>query len=90
MKRTLSAWYRHYKMLYFMLFLVVLGFGAWAWYGSLHRYSWNSEEKKAFIDSYAKETSFKETKFRDVVDRLKERARMHDEIPEIKRDIFNK
>ena len=87
-KQLLFAWYRHYKVLFFFCFCIVLGFGGVAWYHDLYRYSWTGEEKKAFLDTYAKETNFKEAKFRETVDRLNGLRLSHDESPSIKKDVF--
>lgn len=87
-KQALFFWYRHYKVMFFVLFLIVLGFGGWSWYYSLYRYRWNDAEKKQFLDAYFKETAFKEAKFRDVIDRLKERAYLYEKNPDLGRDIF--
>lgn len=87
-RNTVFFWYRHYKVFLFVVFLIVLGFGGWVWYDSLYGYSWNEQEKKDFIDSYVKETKFKETGFNDVIKRMKERASEHETNPQVKRNIF--
>lgn len=87
-KNMLFFWYRHYKAMFFLLFLVVLSIGGWNWYYSLYRYSFSDEEKKQYVEQYFKETTFKEARFREVVDDLVERRRMHEETLELKRDIF--
>ncbi len=88
-KQLMFSWYRHYKALFFFCFCVVLGLSSVAWYRSLHQYSWSDEQKKAFLDSYVKETNFKEAKFRETVDRVKRMAESHTERIDIKRDIFS-
>ncbi|MBI2439522.1 MAG: hypothetical protein HYV45_02900 [Candidatus Moranbacteria bacterium] len=88
-RAPLVFWYKHYKILYFLCFCVVLGFGGWFWYYSLHRYSWNDEQKKKFLDSYVKETNFRESRFREAVDQLKHAAIDHEKQPVLKRDIFS-
>lgn len=85
---VLSFWYRHYKILFFFGFLVVLLIGGWNWYSSLYQYRLSDEEKKQYVEQYFKETTFKETQFRNVVDALSERARLHEEILQPKRNIF--
>lgn len=88
-KQLMFSWYRHYKALFFLCFCIVLGFSGVTWFHSLHQYSWNDEQKKAFLDSYVKETNFKEVKFRETVDRVKRMADSHRERLEVKRDIFS-
>lgn len=87
-REWLSAWYRNYKILFFFLFLAVLGMGGWNWYQSLYRYQWSEEEKKKYLDSYVKETHFKEVQFQDIVERLKAREDSYKEDFSVKRDIF--
>ncbi|MFZ2299946.1 MAG: hypothetical protein WAW00_02340 [Candidatus Moraniibacteriota bacterium] len=87
-KGVMFFWYRHYTAMFFLLFLVVLSLGGWKWYYSLYRYRLSDEEKKRYVEQYFKETTFKEARFRDVVDDLVERRRMHEETLELKRDIF--
>lgn len=85
---TLVLWYRYYKILVFIGFFLVLSFGGWNYYHSVYQYRFSDEEKKQYVDSYFKETTFKETRFNEVVDSLRARARMHEETLEIKRNIF--
>lgn len=87
--QPLFIWYRHYKLLFFISFLIVLGFGGFAWYRDLYGYSWDDAKKREFLDTYAKETSFKEAKYRDTVDRLKERSENHRSDPALTKDIFS-
>lgn len=86
--QPLFVWYRHYKLLFFFSFLVVLGFGGYAWYQDLYGYGWNDAEKRAFLDTYSKETTFKEAKYRDAVERLEQRAERHKTDPSLSKDIF--
>lgn len=88
-KRLMFFWYRHYKVMFFMGFLVVLGFGGFVWYKNLYQYQWSEETKKAFLEQHFKETRFKERAFNNVVEHLKERARFHEGTPALSRDIFS-
>lgn len=87
-KRMIFSWYRHYKAAFFLVFLIVLGFGGWSWFQSLYRYQWTEEEKKTYLDSYFKETTFKEGKFQASVDDLKKRSESHEETLKLERDYF--
>lgn len=84
----LSFWYRYYKVLFFLGFFTVLLIGGWNWYSSLYQYRLSDEEKKQYVEQYFKETTFQETKFRDVVEALSERARLHEETLKLNRNIF--
>lgn len=84
----LTFWYRHYKALCFFSFFVVLLIGGWNWYYSFYRYRLSDDEKKQYVEQYFKETTFKEAKFRETVEALAERARLHEEALKPKRNIF--
>lgn len=85
---VLVFWYRSYKIFVFAGFLLVLSLGSWNYYYSVYRYHFSDEEKKQYIDSFFKETAFKETKFHEVVDSLLARKRMHEGTLDLKRNIF--
>jgi hypothetical protein len=86
---VMFMWYRHYKILFFCGFLVVLGMGAFVWYRYLHLYQWSDESKLQFIEQHFKETVFKEKQFDALVLRLDERALSHEETLELTRDLFS-
>lgn len=88
LRDTIFFWYRHYKVLLFLGFLIVLSIGGWDWYQSLYQYHFSDDEKKQYIESYFKETSLNEAKFRGTVDALQARARTHEEWLSLKRNIF--
>ncbi|HLC95505.1 MAG TPA: hypothetical protein VJH89_03370 [Patescibacteria group bacterium] len=87
-KRTLSFWYRFYKVLFFICFLIVLGIGGWNWYYSLYRYHLSDEEKRIYTEQNFKETTFKEAEFRNLVNALVEQARVHTQTITLERNIF--
>lgn len=84
----LVLWYRHYKVLIFAFFLLVLAFGGWVYYYSVFQYHFSDEEKRQYVDSYFKETTFKEARFHEVVDSIVARARIHENTIELRRNIF--
>ncbi len=88
MKKTMFSWYRHYKLLFFLGFLIVFGYGGFSWYQHLYQYQWSDESKKQFLETNFKETVFQESTFKDTVARLKKQTRIHEESPALKRDIF--
>lgn len=81
-------WYRFYKVLFFIGFIIVLGVGAYFWYSNLYQYRWSAERKKEFIETNFKATVFREKPFQQLVLDLKERARRHEEALPLTRDIF--
>lgn len=88
-KYVMFFWYRHYKAMFFSGFLIVLVSGGFFWYQHLYQYQWDEGKKKEFLEKNFKETSFKEKAFRDTVERLKDRARIHEEVPGLSRNIFS-
>ena len=85
---ALVLWYRHYKVVIFIGFLVVLAYGGWNYYFSLYQFRFSDQEKQQYVDSYFKETIFKEKRFHDVVDSLAARARAHTTVLSLSRNIF--
>lgn len=83
------SWYRHYKILFFVGFLVVFGIGAVVWYRYLHIYQWSDESKQQFIEQHFKETVFKEKLFDTLVARLDERATAHETKLPLTKDLFS-
>lgn len=88
-KQWMLFWYRHYKGMFFFGFLVVLGSGGYFWYNNLYQYRWNEEQKNQFIEKHFKSTVFQEKKFHQLVDDLRDRAKRHEEIPSLSKDIFS-
>ena len=85
---ALSFWYRHYKALFSLSFLIVILIGGWNWYYIFYKYRLSDEEKKHYVEQYFKETVFNEAKFRSTTEALTQRARMHEEVPENRRNFF--
>lgn len=88
-KRIMASWYRSYKVMFFISFLLVLGFGGYLWYSKLYQYRWSDERKKEFIETNFKATSFKEGAFERLVVSLKDRAARHEKVPQLSRNIFS-
>lgn len=83
-----SFWYRHYKMFFFLGFLIVLSLGGWDYYYSVFKFRFTDDEKKQYVDSYFKETIFNEEKFRNVIDGLTYRAEKYEESLLLDKNIF--
>ena len=82
------AWYRQYKILFLLLFLGTLGLAGYFWHFSLFRYQWTDQQKKAYLEQYFKETSFRGEEYNRLVEHLKMEREKHQRGPELKRDIF--
>lgn len=89
LKHGMFFWYQHYKVLFFVGFLIVLGWGGYYWYNNLYRYHWSDEQKKEFIATHFKATVFKEQAFNQLVGQLKEREQQYGEPVPLTRDIFS-
>lgn len=87
-KKVLFFWYRHYKLLFFFGFLSVAAYGGYSWYRNLYQYQWSDQQKTEFLEKNFTETAFQEKNFQDVVARLKERSRIHEQDLILERDIF--
>lgn len=82
-------WYRYYKLMFFVGFLLVLGLGGYFWYSNLYQYRWSDQRKAEFIEKNFKATIFKEKAFHELVANLKERMRRHEKAVPLSRDIFS-
>jgi hypothetical protein len=69
-KRIFVLWLKHYKLLFFISFLIVAGLGGYEWRKSLFAYAWSPEERKAYLEKTIKETVFHEDKFLMVLEKL--------------------
>lgn len=89
LKRGMFFWYQHYKIMFFAGFVAVLSLGGYFWYNNLYQYHWSDEQKKEFIATHFKATTFKEKAFAQLVTDLKARAERHQEPLHLSRDIFS-
>ncbi len=89
LKRGMFLWYRYYKMMFFLGFLIVVGLGGYFWYNNLYGYSWSDEKKNEFITTHFKATVFKEKAFEGLVGNLQERMKRHEDSLVLTRDLFS-
>lgn len=82
------VWIRHYKLLFVFIFLLLTGFSGHQWYQYLYRYSWTPEQRKAYLESTAKETAFQEEKFMGALGRLEADRARYGESLSLDRDLF--
>ena len=87
-KRIIHQWIKRYKVLFFILFLIVSALGGIQWYLNLNRYVWTAEEKKVFLERTIKETVFQEEQYRNVLKDLEDLALEHAASHELSRDLF--
>lgn len=87
-RRGLYFWIQHYKSLFVVSFFIVTGFIAYEWNHDLYEYHWTEGERKAYLETTAKETAFDEKKFLGVIERLDQDRERHESKFETGRDLF--
>lgn len=87
-QQFLLRWMKHYKLLFFAIFLMVMGWGGYQWWYSLYKYHWNDEDRKAYLTATVKETSFHEQAFQQVLTKLDDLAAAHRQTIVPKRELF--
>lgn len=60
----------------------------YVWYSAVYAYDWTEEQKNQYRREYAGETTFREERFNHTVEALQERARLHQTLPQVTKDIF--
>lgn len=87
-RRSLYFWIRHYKSLFTLSFVLLSAFVGYQWHRDLYRYHWTEDERKAYLETTAKETAFQEKKFLEVLDQLAKDRAAHQEVMGTGRDLF--
>ncbi len=82
------AWYRYFKLFFTVLFFVIMAFGGYLWYASLYNYSWDEEQKQAYMEKTFTETNLKEKEFSRLLETLKTRQTEHQNPLNISRNLF--
>ena len=85
--RMILLWYFSHRYLFFALLIVTVVSGLWFWKQAVYQYHWNDAEKRVYLNEHAKETSFKEEKFKSVLEDARSREESFQEKPE-SRDLF--
>jgi hypothetical protein len=85
--RMILLWYFSHRYLFFILLLVTVSSGLWFWKQTVYQYHWSDAQKRAYLNEHAKETSFKEEKFRNALEEAHLREQSFQEKQEF-RDIF--
>lgn len=85
--RLVLMWYFSHKYLFFVLLIITASSGIWFWKQAVYQYHWTDEQKRLYLNEHAKETNFKEDKFKSA---LEEVAAKEDSFKEKReyRDIF--
>lgn len=83
-----ACWRRRSSLVFFVLFLLVAGFGVFSWYQSLYMFRWSPEEEREYRLSKNKQVKFQREKFDAVLGALDERRWKHREESSVFRDLF--
>ncbi len=81
-------WLKRYKMLFFLAFLGVAAWSSYEWYRNIVVYQWSPEDRKQYLESTVKETSFQEEGFLEVLKQLDAIAETHAETTTSSRELF--
>ncbi len=81
-------WYRHFKIIFMVLFFGVLAFAAYLWYSSVYHYEWSDSQKKVYTEQTFTETTLKEKEFQKLLESLKQRSEEDQNPLEISRNLF--
>jgi len=87
-RRLTLAWYRYFRVLFGILFLVVFGLGSFIWYQSLHNFQWTEEQKKVYMEKTFTETNLKQKELDKLLESLKKREGDHQVRSPISRNLF--
>lgn len=87
-RRVTLFWYRHFKLMFILLFFLMLGFAAFLWYSSVYPYEWDESQKKAYIEQTFTETNLKEKEFQKLLESLRQRKIEYENPFEINRNLF--
>lgn len=85
--RMILIWYFSHRYLFFILLVVTVALGVWFWKKAVYQYHWNDVEKRTYLNEHAKETNFKEEKFRSVLEDAHSKEQSLQEKREF-RDLF--
>ena len=87
-RRVTLFWYRHFKLMFILLFLNMLGFAAYLWYNSVYNYEWDDTQKKAYTERTFTETNLKEKEFQKLLESLKQRKSEYENPLDISKNLF--
>lgn len=87
-QHVFQVWLKRYKLLFFLLFIVVALWSGYDWYHSFAHYSWNPEERQQYLTATVRETSFQEDDFLDVLKHLDNIHEKHQQNETVERDLF--
>ncbi len=88
-KEGIYKWWQKYQWLIFgIIFLIIIATGAFYWYFSLYKFSWDENRKKEYLEKQSQQVNLEEEKFKKVIEEFEKRKRMFQSEPPIVKDIF--
>lgn len=86
--RIFLVWLRHYKLLFFFLFVGVALWSGYEWRHNLFVYHWSNDERQRYLEATIKETAFQEKEFLEVLSKLEAVALQHTQSVMPERELF--
>lgn len=81
-------WFRHYRIIFALLFFLTLSASIFFWYQKLYNSQWSEEKKQQYTASQKVEVNFKENKFQDVIKAIENRKSIYESEFKKLNDIF--
>ncbi|GBE16493.1 hypothetical protein BMS3Abin15_00314 [bacterium BMS3Abin15] len=72
-------WFRHYRVIFALLFFLTFIAGILFWYQKLYNSQWSYEKKQQYTASQKVEVNFREDKFQDVVKAIESRKSAYED-----------
>lgn len=83
-----AGWFKHYKKVFIVIFVLVIGGGGYIWYVSLYKSQWSEFQKQQYINSQEKKESFDEQVFDEIIKAIEDRRSVYEGSPMEVKDIF--
>ncbi len=88
LRRAVKLCGANMKVFVFALFFVLSGYCVYIWYSYIYNPQWSEEKKAEYLRTKEKEVTFNRKKFRDIVEKERQRAEEYNQTLESVNDIF--
>lgn len=88
-KGLFSYWIKYYHLFFILFFIAFLLASAYFWYKNLYDFNWDEQKKNQYLNSREAGVNLKETAFREILERIKERKTSLGGYPADTRDFFD-
>lgn len=86
--RFKQGWFKHYKKIFIVVFVLIIAAGSYVWYVNLYKAHWSEEQKQQYIQTQEKKEVFKEQDFNETLRIIEERQQAYEAEPLKMQDIF--